>query len=344
MGIFSSDTNLIGIDVGSTSVRLVQLKKSGNKPSLVAFGSAQLPKNIAQSDSKLDQQKVAHIIKQVVKSSNVNTKNVVASLPGSAVFTTVVKLPPMSSHELQQAVKYQAEQNIPLRLDEVKIDWQVIRENPTTKELAVMIVAATKTKVERLVQVFDMAELDVVYLETSSIAAARALATSTDPLIMIVDIGDTSTEFTIVENGIVTHTRSIPSAGNALTRVIAKNLGLDEAQAEQFKRKFGLSQDKLEGQVFKTMKPVLNNITDEIERSIKFYQEQYGGSVQKIVLTGGGSYLLEIISYLKSVLNLEVVYGNAWVNVNYQPSVAERLSQNSLEFSTAVGLAMREVI
>jgi type IV pilus assembly protein PilM len=344
LGLFSSETNTIGVDVGSSAIRLVQLRKTGSRPTLVAFGSAQLPRNIAQSDSKLDQQKVAHIIKQVVKSANVNTKNVVASLPGSAVFTTVVKLPPMTSKELPQAVRYQAEQNIPLKIDEVKIDWQVIRENPTTKELAVMIVAATKTKVDRLVELFDMAELNVEYLETSAISTARALATPTDPLVMIVDIGEVSTELTIVENGIVTHTRSLPSAGSALTRVIAKNLGLDEPQAEQFKRKFGLSQDKLEGQVFKTMKPVLNNVTDEIERSIKFYQEQYGGTVQKLVLTGGGAYLLEIISYLKSIFNLEVVYGNAWANVNYQPNAAERLNQNSLEFSCAVGLAMREVL
>ena len=344
MGLFSSETNTIGIDVGSSAVRVVQLKKTANKPSLVAFGMAQLPKNIAQSDSRLDQQKVAHIIKQVVKSANVSTKNVVASLPGSAVFTTVVKLPPMNSRELPQAVRYQAEQNIPLKIEEVKIDWQVIRENPTTKELAVMIVAATKSKVDRLVELFDMAELNVEYLETTSISTARALATPTDPLVMLVDIGEISTELTIVENGIVTHTRSLPSAGLALTRVIAKNLGLDEVQAEQFKRKFGLSQDKLEGQVFKTMKPVLNNVTDEIERSIKFYQEQYGGLVQKIVLTGGGAYLMEIISYLKSIFNIEVVYGNAWANINYQPNVADRLNQNSLEFACAVGLAMRETL
>lgn len=342
MGLFSNKEEVVGIDVGSDAVRVVQLKKGFNKPVLSAFGSAQIPANLSQSDSKLDLQKVADIIKKLTKSSHISTKSVATALPGSAVFTTVVKLPPMSSSELAQAVKYQAEQNIPLKIDDVKIDWQVVRENPTTKELAVMIVAAPKTKVEKVMQLFDMAELDVTYLETSSIAIARSLSAPQDPLVMILDFGGSSTELSVVENGIVSHVRSLPVGGFALTRVLAQNLGLDQEQAEQFKRKFGLSQDKLEGQVSKTMKPIIANITDEIQRSMKYYQDQYGGTVQKLILTGGSSQLLELVSYLKSLLGIEVVYGNSWNNVSYQPGVAEKLSQCSLEFACAVGLALRE--
>lgn len=342
MGLFSNKEEIVGIDVGSNAVRVVQLKKGFNKPVLAAYGSAQIPANLAQSDSKLDIQKVADIIKKLIRSSHISTKNVATALPGSAVFTTVIKLPPMTPGELAQAVKYQAEQNIPLKIDEVKIDWQVVRENPTTKELAVMIVAAPKTKVDKVMQLFEMADLDVTYLETSSIAISRSLSTPQDPLIMILDFGGSSTELSVVENGIVSHVRSLPIGGFALTRVLAQNLGLDQAQAEQFKRKFGLSQDKLEGQVSKTMKPIIANITDEIQRSIKYYQDQYGGNVQKLILTGGSSQLLELVSYLKSLLGIEVVYGNAWNNVSYQPGVAENLSQCPLEFACAVGLALRE--
>jgi type IV pilus assembly protein PilM len=342
VGFLSKSEDIIGVDLGSNGIRVVQLRRGLNRPVLVAFGSAQIPPDLAQSDSKLDQQKIADILKKLIKSSHISVKNVATSLPGSAIFSTVVKLPPMSSSELAQAVKYQAEQNIPLKIDDVKIDWQVVRENPTTKELAVMIVAAPKTKVERVMQVFEMADLDVMYLETSSIAVARAISNPANPLIMALDFGGSSTELAIIENGIVSHVRSLPAGGYALTRVIAQNLGLDNAQAEQFKRKFGLSEDKLEGQVNKTMRPIINNITDEIQRSIKFYQEQYGGTVQKIVLTGGSSHLLELVTYLKALLGLEVVFGNAWQNISYQPNVSEQLSQCSAEFACAVGLAMRE--
>lgn len=342
MGIFTGGNDFIGIDVGSSAIRLVQLRKVGGKYSLVSFGSAQLPPNISQSDSKLDMQKVAQVIQQLVKSSRVSTKNVITALPGSAVFSTVIKMPPMNSGELSQAVKYQAEQNIPLKIEDVRIDWQIVRKNSETGESAVMVVAAPIVKVERTLELFTMASLDVMYLETTPIATARALTNSSDPLFMIVDIGGSKTELTIVENGVVTHVRTMPSAGYAMTRSIAQNLGLDAAQAEQFKLKFGLSQDKLEGQVLKSMRPILGTITDEIQRSIKFYQEQYGSNVGRIVLTGGSSRMPELTTYLKSTLNIEVVYGNPWSRVVFQPELTEKLNGNAAEFACAIGLAMRE--
>jgi type IV pilus assembly protein PilM len=342
LGIFNGNNDFIGVDVGSNAVRLVQLRKTGDKFTLVSFGSAGLPANVSQSDSKLDMQKVAQIVQQLVRSSRVSTKNVVTALPGSAVFSTVIKMPPMSTAELSQAVKYQAEQNIPLKVEDVRIDWQIVRKNNETNESAVMVVAAPKVKVDRTMELFGMAALDVMYLETTPIATARALSTTTDPLFMIVDIGGSKTELTIVENGVVTHVRTMPSAGYAMTRSIAQNLGLDAVQAEQFKLKFGLSQDKLEGQVLKSMKPILGTITDEIQRSIKFYQEQYGSNVGRIVLTGGSSRMPELTSYLKSILNIEVVYGNPWSRVVFQPELTEKLNGNAAEFACAVGLAMRE--
>lgn len=342
MGIFGTGNDFIGVDVGSSAIRLVQLRKSGDKFVLVAFGSAQLPPNVSQSDSKLDMQKVAQVIQQLVRSSKVSTKNVVTALPGSSVFSTVIKMPPMSQTELASAVKYQAEQNIPLKIEDVRVDWQIVRKNSETGESAVMVVAAPKLKVERTMELFGLSALDVVYLETTPIATARALSNPTDPLFMIVDLGASKTELTIVENGVVTHVRTMPSAGYAMTRSIAQNLGLDGAQAEQFKLKFGLSQDKLEGQVLKSMRPILNTVTEEIARSIKFYQEQYGSTVGRIVLTGGSSRMPEISSYLKSILNIEIVYGNPWSKVVFQPELNEQLNQNAAEFACAVGLAMRE--
>ncbi|MEI7690742.1 MAG: type IV pilus assembly protein PilM [bacterium] len=341
MGLFSDDSELIGIDIGATAIRLVQLKKKATSYSLVSFGEAPLPGNISQSDSKLDLEKIAKVIKDLCKSTGVGSKKVVTSLPSSVVFSTVIKMPPMNQGELAKAVQYQAEQNIPLKVDEVKIDWQVVRENPTSKELAVMVVAAPKNKVNRIMELFSLAEIDVMYLETSSIAVARSLSNSSDPLVMAIDFGGMSTELTIVENGVVTHVRSLPVAGFSLTRAISQGLGLDWDQAEQFKYKFGLSQDKLEGQIYRVMKPILYNLTDEISRSMKYYQDQYGGQVQKIILTGNSSRLQELVSFLKSVLGIEVVYGNAWRNVNYHADISDKLNQNSLEFACAVGLAMR---
>lgn len=342
MGLFTTDKDFFGLDIGNSAVRLVQLKKGGSRPSLVAYGKANIPVGIAQSDSKIDLQNLAQIIKELTVKTRVSTKNVVVALPGSAVFTAVVKLPYMTQAELAKAIQYQAEQNIPLKLKDVKIDWQVIKQDPATKEMAVMIIAAPSGKVDKMLTIMDFAGLEVESLETSPIAMARSLISSTDPLVMILDIGATSTEMAIVENGVISHTRSLPAAGQAFTRAISQNLGLDPEQADQFKMRFGLSQDKLEGQVYKTIKPILNNIVDEIERSIAFYAEQFGGNVSKIVLSGGSARLPEMINYLKSELKIEVQLGNPWAFVSYPANFTEQLQSNSFDFGVAVGLAMRD--
>lgn len=342
MGLFTLDKEFFGLDIGNSALRLVQLKKGGSRPSLVAYGSTNIPPGIAQSDSKIDIQNLAQIIKELVSKANIATKNVVLALPGSAVFTAVVKLPFMTESELAKAIKYQAEQNIPLRIKDVKIDWQVIRQNPNSREMAVMIVAAPTTRVEKMMQLMELAGLEVEALETSPIAMARSLVSQNDPLVMIVDMGAISTEIAIVENGIVSHTRSLPAAGYAFTRAISQNLGLDIDQAEQFKRRFGLSQDKLEGQVYKTIKPILNNIVDEIERSVAFYSEQFGNNVSKIILTGGSARLPEFVNYLNVALKMNVSLGNPWAFISYPASYSESLQNNALDFSVAVGLAMRE--
>lgn len=342
MGIFISENEFVGVDVGSTALRIVKIKKSGGRNNLVTFASAPIPGSISRSDSKLDMQATAQIIKNLFDTTKISTKSVVAALPTSSVFSTVIKMPPMNQNELAKAIQFQAEQNIPLKIEDVRFDWQVIRENPLTKEIAVLIVAAPKTKTERALELFEMAGKQVVYLETSAIAVARALSQPNDPLAMILDIGGVAAELTIIENGVVSHVRSLPSAGFAMTRAISQGLSLDMAQAEQFKMKFGLSQDKLEGQVFRAMEPVLKNIVEEVQRSIKFYQDEFGGNLAKIILTGGGACTPELLSYLRAELGIEVVYGNPWMNLTYDPNLTDKLNENAFTFACAVGLAKRE--
>jgi len=341
MNIFGGSKEHFGLDIGANHVRIVSLSASSNKYTLEAYGQAPVPPGITQSDSKLDLQKLARIITELAKHAGINTKNVVSAIPGTSVFNATVKLPPMSQAELEKAIKYQAEQNIPLKIEEVKYDYQIISEDSTTKELTVMIIAATKNKVQQMLELLSYANLNVLALETSTVAMARSLAIPTVPLAMILDIGSTTTEIAVIKNGKLIQTRSFPLAGFGMTRAISQNLGLDMNQAEQFKQRFGLSQDKLEGQVFKVVEPILKNILDEATRSAKFYQEQFGKSIERIILTGGSSRLPQITEFIKTYTKMEVSYGNPWSNVSYRSADSDKLNEIALEFATAVGLAMR---
>lgn len=343
MGFLSGGKDFFGLDIGSSTIRLVQLRRSGARYNLVSYGSANIPIGLSQSDSSVDMKQLSEIIKKLVKDCKVSTRNVVAALPGTDVFNVVVKMPQMSSSEVEKAIKWQAEQNIPLKIDEVKIDWQLVSpaiEN--SKEMAVMIIAAPNNKIERLIKVLESADLSVLYLETTPVALSRSLGSTRGVKTMIVDIGSMSTEIAIVQDEIVYHSRSLPVAGFSFTKAISQNLGLDLNQAEQFKRKFGLVQEKLEGEIFKTLKPLLSGIVDELKRSMKFYQEQFGFNVEKVIISGGSARLIELPSYLSSILELDVQVGTPWQDISYPAAVQQNIFDTFAEYSTAVGLAKRQ--
>jgi len=340
LNIIRENTDCFGLDVGTSSIKAVQLKKSFGKFELVSFGSASLEENVSQSDSDVDKKRVAEEIKKLVHSMHLVTKNVIMSLPGSTVFTTVINIPKMPMAELKKAVSYQAEQNIPLKISEVQIDWQVVGEVPAKNELLVMVIAAPKTKTQKTADLAQGAGLELSAVEINSIASARALQTN-DPLYMIVDIGTFNTELTVVRQAVVTLTRTVPVGGQVITRAIAQSLGLEEGQAEQFKRKFGIEQDKMEGQIYKASRSVLNNLKEEIDRSVKYYGEQFGENIQNLKLTGGGSKTLGIQKFLADELNMNVVYGNPWEMVVHKQDVNNQLAGNAPDFAVAVGLAMR---
>ena len=340
LNILKENTDYFGIDIGTSAVKIVQLKKSFGKYELISFGSAPVPEGLAQSDSTVDIKKLGRIIKELVHSMHLITKNVIVSLPGSAIFTTVVKIPKMPMSEVKKAISYQAEQNVPLKISEIKIDWQVIGQSPDTGEISVMIIAAPIQKTQKMANVVEEAGLDLDAIEINAIAVARALHTN-EPLYMIVDIGTFMTELSVVQNGVLTLTRTIPVGGQVITRAIAQNLGMETTQAEQFKTKFGIDKDKMEGKIFKAARSILNNLTEEIERSTKYYQDQYSQNVTLLKMTGGCSKLLGIQDFLSDNLGINVVYGNPWASVVHKPDITNQLNQNAADYAVAVGLAMR---
>lgn len=334
------NTDYFGLDIGTSSIKIAQLKKSFGKFELIAFGSAPVESGVSQSDSAIDKKKISEEVKRLVHSMHLVTKNVVVSLPGSSVFTTVIKLPKMPMSELKKAISFQAEQNIPLKITDVRIDWQIIGESPNSGEVSVMIIAAPIIKTKKVADIVEDAGLDIQAVEINALAVSRSLQAN-EPLYAVVDIGTYTTEITVVQSNVMTLTRSIPVGGQVMTRAIAQDLNIEEDQAEQFKLKFGVDKERMEGKLFKAAKPILKNLTEEIERSIKYYSDQYNQNVTIIKLTGGGSKTIGIQGFIADQLGMNVVYGNPWAMVVHKPDITNQLNQNAPEFAVAVGLAMR---
>jgi type IV pilus assembly protein PilM len=342
MGLFVKDTEFFGLDIGSTAIRLVQLRRGGVHPALVAYGALPVPTNLTSSDSKIDQDKISDMVRQLVRENRVSLKNAVVGLPASKVFATVITTPKLDNAQLSKSIRYQAEQYIPMALDQVKLDWAVVDQSKDGKTLEVLLVASQVSVVDKYVQILEKAGLEPLALEANATAVARSLVPPGNLAVVIVDFGALETDISIVWNNAPRLIRSVSVGGLTFVRSVAQNLGLDEVQATQFTYKFGLTQSKLEGQVFKAIKPTLENLVSEVDKSTKFFTGRYPDvKIEKLVVTGSTSSLPELGPFLANSTGLPVEFGNAWINVAYPSGLQDKLMSLSSEYAAAVGLASR---
>jgi len=207
------------------------------------------------------------------------------------------------------------------------------------------LVAAPNAVTQKYVSLCDQAGLELIALEPNALALTRATVTPGDLAVLVLDIGSMTSDITVVQSNVPKLLRSVNIGGSTFVKAVAQNLGLDEVQADQFTRKFGLTQTKLEGQVFKSIKPSLDLLVGELEKSVKFFSSQYPDiKMEKIVLTGGTTALPELIPYLSTAMGLSVEVANAWTKVGYQAQLQETLMGLSTQYCVAVGLAERDML
>lgn len=339
-----SGGEFFGLDIGSTAVRLVQLHGKGLPKTLVKYAYVPLENAVALSDSKTDQQKLAQIISQLVNQAHVTTRDVAVGIPSGKVFTTVADFDRLSASELAKSVPLQADTLVPTPLSESKIDWSLLGDSPVDKTKQEILLTSVPNKfVEARLDMLESIGLNVVAFEPDNLAMARALTVPDAGTQLILDTGHRATDLVIVQADAPRLTRSIPTGLEAIVRSAQQGLNVDHKQAEQFVFKFGLSQDKLEGQVFQAITGTVDLLTGEVEKSIKFFQKRYTqAKVERIIVTGGASVIPEFPLYLANKFGINVEIGNAWRNVSYSQDRQNELLAISNQFSVAVGLAERE--
>lgn len=337
--------DFFGLDIGSYSIKAIQLGKVQDKYQLVALGSApSTPKGLA-SEAESDLTALAENIKKLHQEAKITTKNVASALPEDQVFTRVITLPKLSEEELTSALKWEAEQYVPIPLSEVTLAHQVIGETTqdTRQKTEVLLVAAPNRLIDKLLKVLKTAGLNPISLETEILAMSRSLVAPDSEATLLVDLGARATDIAIVEKGQVAFTRSISTAGEALTRAVAGALGLEAGQAEEYKKAYGVDPGKLEGKVSQAIEPILEVIVKEMEQAIQFYQQEKEKTVKRIVLTGGTAILPEVVPLLVKKLTFETQIGDPFSRI-VKDSLLAKIPKNDLLFyAVAVGLAMKEI-
>lgn len=344
MGVLSGVKDFFGLDIGTSAIRLVQLRGSGPVKELEKYGLVPIDSKLVLSDAKADQQKIANIIKELVGQLKITTKNVAVGLPAQKVFSTVVDVDKLNKAELDKTIRYQADTLVPTPIDQSKIDWAYLGDSPQTADKVEILLSSVPNEyIEQRLDVLEGIGLNVVAFEPEPLAMSRAVVAqdAVNPQ-MVIDMGMYGTDLVICANGGPKLMRYITTGNSAIIKAAVQNLSIDEKQAEQFVYKFGLGQDKLEGQVYNAIINTIDGLVSEIEKSIKFYQTRYQGSnLEKIIVTGGASVLPEFPLYLANKFGINVEIGNAWRNISFPAERQNELLAVSNHFSVAAGLAER---
>ena len=342
--LFSGTSDFFGLDIGTTAARLVQLRGSGSPKLLVKYAYVPLTGNMSLSDSKTDQQKLGQTIAQLVSQAGLTTRNVAVGIPSGRVFTTVADVDRLPGNEMAKAIRYEADSLIPTPLAESKIDWDLLGDSPTDKtKQEILLSSVPNAFVEARLDILESIGLNVIAFEPDNLAMARALiAPEAAEAQLLLDVGRKSTDLVVTLGGVPHLTRSIPTGVEAIIRSATQNLNIDEKQAEQFVFKFGLSKDKLEGQVYEAISATVDLLVSEVEKSIKFFQTRYPKSkIERLIVTGGASVVPEFPLHLANKFGLSVEIGNAWRNVTFSRDRQNELLAISNQFGVAVGLAER---
>ncbi len=345
---FAEKNRAFGLDVSANSIKLALLEKSGKTFKLQGFSQAALPKGVIINDAVVDLKTFNYVLGQLLEKpqfGKINTKYVVASLPEAKSFVRVIQIPLMTDAEAESAVPFEAENFIPMPIDQVYLDWQKIGNNGDKTD--VLIVASPKEAVDKYLSILDQANLKPVALEVESQSCCRAvIAKDSKETALIADIQADRTSLIMVENGFLQFTSSIPLAGNAFTESIARALGVSSTKAEEIKKKVGIANTAEYPNIRNALLPVLASFSAEIKNILKFHSEHSEKPVGRILLSGGSAKLKNIAEFLQSELqdqnNLKVELTDPWINLGIASAASLEKIQN-LEFTTALGLALRGV-
>jgi type IV pilus assembly protein PilM len=378
---WNKSKSYLGIDIGSGGIKLVELRLEKKRPVLSTYGltsgkqdihklQVKEDKNIANlvsgsasphqnkpdaSDQMADAQveKYANTLKAVLKTARVISKTAVVSLPVSSVFHAVVTLPIVKKEELDHIIKAEVRKLLPMALEEMALDYQVLKGLPEAKSERVLVNAVPLKLIEFYSKVFQRAGLALEALEPESTALARALVGRDQAVAMIIDIGSERTNFFIIDQGMpITH-QSIESGGDKIDKILQNILGVEPALIEQAKYDLfdylsANSNNILSEQKWlDILMPVVDPIMKEIDVSLELYLRQTGNEgkrPEKIILTGGMALMPFLAKYIQDKFKIKCYVGDSWARIIYQEGLKPVLRQIGPRMSVAVGLAVRSIV
>ena len=344
--------SLVGLDIGSSAVKAIELKPSGKAYKVTAFGSEPVPPDSIVDGAIIDGAAVVEAIRRLFDSRNIKTKEVAASLSGNAVIVKKIALPAMTEAELAESIYWEAEQYIPFDIQDVNLDYQILDAGSAAagkSTMDVLLVAAKKEKIADYTGVIGQAGRAAVVVDVDAFALQNAYEVNygfqPGAVVMLLNVGASATNINILQGDQSVFTRDIAIGGNAYTEAVQKELNLAFEQADQLKR--GVP---VEGASFEDARPVLRAVTEnvmlEVQKTFDFFKATAASEkVDRIVISGGASRAEGFIEMLTERFEAPVEVFDPFKKVAFD---AKKFNVDSAEeigptVAVAVGLALRRV-
>lgn len=379
MGLFGGPKKVsyLGIDVGAGGIKVVELASEKGRATLQTYGYSERKPGEAVVSPFDDTKGAGELLASVCKKAGTQSSNAMAALPISSVFSTIVAIPRKKDEkEMRALIDAQVGKLTPLPLSEMitystfvddvkggkeaKVVKPAKGAEPTpAKELTsderrkrdyvrVLVTGAAKTLVQKYIEIFRYAKLNLQAIDTESFALIRSLVGKDKSAILILDMGSMRTNITIVEKGIPFLTRSINVGGQTVTKRLMEQMKIDAASAEQMKTDLGTmsASATVAGGMPTVLESVMHPIINEIRYSMQLYANMELTElkkIEKIIVTGGSSHLPRITEYLAETLNINTYRGDPWARVVYPEDLRPVLDEIGPRMSVSIGLAMREL-
>lgn len=334
---------LFGFDIGHGSIKVVQLSVGEKKVFLEGYGSTTFDTSAMVEGEIVNFEIVAAAAKSLFEKGlvgNVNTPRVAASLPVSHSFSRIISLPDMDSSDVLEAIRQEAEQYIPIPIQDLYLDYQLVEKKDDIQDY--VVAAAPKKVVDSYVQLFEILGLEPAVMEPSILSVTRLVQHAEDSSIptLVIDCGSNTTDLIIYNREAVRVTGTIKFGGNTITKALMDSMKLNETQATTVKSKYGLEASKRQKEVIDALDIPLKSFVNDIKKIIRYYEDrEKDEKVSQIIILGGGANLPGFSTYLTSTLRIATRLCGVWQNVDFDGLQPPNQLESSV-YATAAGLAL----
>lgn len=342
--------SILGLDIGSSSVKAVEVAPRGDGFELLHLGVAPLPHDAIVEGAFLNASAIADAIREAIDKSGSKAKHVAAAVAGHAVIVKKITVPAMTAAELEESIRWEAEQYIPFDVNEVNLDFEILQPGDAERPMEVLLVAAKRDLIDDYVNLIGEAGLSPAVIDVAGFAVENAFEMNrgaSDEVVALVNIGAQTSTINVVAGGVPAFTRDVATGGNQYTAEIqrALSVGFDEAERIKIGERGPESQDVVPQEVEQAMRAVTNNLVGEIARSLDFFAATAADvRIQRLVLSGGSSRVAGLEAAFRERTGLEVEVLNPLAKMaptsRFSP---ELLDQVGPSLGVGIGLALRRV-